>query len=175
MPLLRGTAAAMTQPLLQHLCQLLYDSHVGTAIRESDYAFSVIESVHVLAITLLVGTIAVLDLRMLGIVLRNVPVTRVARAVFPLVWIGFAVMLTSGLLLFWAEAAKNYLNPAFRIKMVLLVLTGLNPLIFHTSIYRRVHQWELQHRSPWRARVAAAASLTLWSGVIIAGRAIAYF
>lgn len=165
----------MTQPLLQHLCQVIYDSHVGTSIRESDYVFSIIESVHVLAITLLVGTISVLDLRMLGLVLREVPVSRLARAVLPLTWAGFGIMLTSGLLLFWGEAAKNYVNPAFRIKLVLLILVGLNPLIFHTSIYRRVGEWELEHRSPWRARAAAAASLFLWSGIIVAGRAIAYF
>lgn len=165
----------MTEPILQHLCQVIYDSQVGTAIRESDYAFSIIESVHVLAITLLVGTISLLDLRMLGVVLPEVRVTRLARAVLPLTWIGFVIMVFSGLLLFWAEAAKNYVNPAFRVKLILLLLVGLNPLIFHTSIYRRVSEWELQHRSPWRARVAAIASLTLWSGVVIAGRAIAYF
>ncbi|SFS13772.1 hypothetical protein SAMN05421771_2390 [Granulicella pectinivorans] len=162
-------------PLLQHLCQLLYDSHIGTMIRESDYAFSVIESVHVLAVTLLVGTIAILDLRMLGLVLRSISITRIARSVFPLTWSGFVVMFLSGFLLFWAEAAKNYTNPAFRIKLILLALVGLNPLIFHTTVYRRVHEWEVLAISPWRARIAAIASLTLWSGVIIAGRAIAYF
>jgi hypothetical protein len=162
-------------PLLQHLCQLLYDSHIGTAIRESDYVFSIIESVHVLGITLLVGTIALLDLRMLGLVLRPIPITRIARAVFPLTWAGFAVMLTSGFLLFWAEAAKNYSNPAFRTKLVLLALVGINPLVFHTTIYRRVHEWEALAISPWRARAAAIFSLTLWSGIIVAGRAIAYF
>lgn len=165
----------MTQPLLQHICQLLYDSQIGTRIRESDYAFSVIESVHVLFITLLVGTISILDLRMLGLILREIPVTRIARAVLPLTWAGFIVMLTSGLLLFWAEAAKNYFNPAFRVKLVLLVLVGLNPLVFHATVYRRVAEWELEHRSPWRARAAACASLLLWSGIIVAGRAIAYF
>jgi len=165
----------MTQPLLQHICQLFYDSPLGTAIRESDYAFSIIESVHVLAITLLVGTISILDLRMLGLVLREVPVSRIARAVLPLTWAGFGVMFVSGLLLFWAEAAKSYLNPAFRVKVVLLLLVGLNPLIFHTSVYRRVTEWELDHRSPWRARLAACASLLLWGGIIVAGRAIAYF
>jgi hypothetical protein len=165
----------MTQPVLQHLCQVLYGSRVGTAIRESDNAFSVIESVHVLSITLLVGTISLLDLRMLGVILREIPVTRIARSVLPLTWAGFVIMAGSGLLLFWAEAAKNYLNPAFRVKVVLLLLVGLNPLIFHTTVYRRVAQWESQHRSPWRARVAACLSLMLWSGVIIAGRAIAYF
>lgn len=160
---------------LKHLCQLLYDSNVGTYIRESDYCFSIIESVHVLAITLLVGTIAILDLRMLGLVLRRIPVTRIARAVFPLTWSGFALMFVSGFFLFWAEAAKNYLNPAFRVKLILLLLVGLNPLIFHTTIYQRVQNWETLERSPWRARAAAIASLTLWSSIIIAGRAIAYF
>ena len=165
----------MTQPVLQHLCQVLYDSHVGTAIRESDNAFSVIESVHVLSITLLVGTISLLDLRMMGVIFREIPVTRIARSVLPLTWAGFVMMVGSGFLLFWAEAAKNYLNPAFRVKVVLLLLVGLNPLIFHTTVYRRVTEWEHEHRSPWRARVAACLSLMLWSGVIVAGRAIAYF
>jgi len=144
-------------------------------IRESDYAYSVIESVHVLAITLVFGTIAILDLRMLGLVLRPIAVTRVARAVFPLTWSGFAISFISGFLLFWAESAKMYTNPSFRVKLILLALVGLIPLIFHTTIYRRVHEWEIQHVTPWRARAAAIASLTLWSGIIIAGRAIAYF
>jgi len=160
---------------VQHFCQALYDSGFGTAIRESDYAFSIIESVHVLSITLLIGTIAVLDLRMLGLILRPIAVTRIARAVFPLTWTGFAISFVSGFLLFWAEAAKNYANPAFRIKLILLLLVGLNPLVFHSTVYRRVHEWEVQASSPWRARAAAAVSLTLWSGIIVAGRAIAYF
>jgi hypothetical protein len=160
---------------LQHLCQLLYDSHFGTMLRESEHAFDIVESVHVLSITLLVGTIAILDLRMLGIVLRTLPVTRVARSLLPLTWAGFTVSFTSGFLLFWAEAAKNYTNPAFRIKILLLLLAGLNPLIFHTTVYRRVDQWESLPVSPWRARTAAIASLSLWTGIILAGRAIAYF
>jgi hypothetical protein len=162
-------------PVLQHLCQVLYDSSFGTAIRESDYAFSIIESVHVLGITALFGSIAILDLRMLGLILRRISVTSIARSVFPITWSGFSVMFVSGFLLFWSEAAKNYTNPAFRIKIALLALAGLNPLIFHTSVYRRVHEWEVLEISPWRARAAAIASLTLWSGVIIAGRAIAYY
>jgi len=166
---------SMTDSILKHVCQVFYDSHLGTAIRESDNAFSIIESVHVLAITLLVGTISILDFRMLGLVLRGIPVTRIARAVFPYTWAGFSVMFVSGFLLFWAEAAKNYVNPAFRVKVILLLLVGLNPLIFHTSVYRRVNEWEHEHRSPWRARAAALTSLVLWGGIIVAGRAIAYF
>jgi hypothetical protein len=162
-------------PILQHLCQLLYDSSFGTMLRESNNAFSVIESIHVLSITLVFGTIAILDLRMLGLILRPIAVTRVARSVFPLTWTGFAISFITGFLLFWAESAKMYPNSAFRTKLILLALVGLNPLIFHTTVYRRVHKWEALHLAPWRARAAAIASITLWSGVIIAGRAIAYF
>ena len=162
-------------PPLQHICQLLYNSGIGTALRESDYAFSIVESIHVLSITLLIGTIVILDLRMLGLVLRSLSVTRIARNIFPLAWTGFAISFISGFLLFWAEAAKMYGNPAFRAKVILLALVGLNPLIFHTTIYRRVHEWEVLDISPWRARAAAVASITLWAGIVIAGRAIAYF
>jgi len=162
-------------PLLQQACQTLYDSAFGTMLRESNNAFPVIESIHVLSITLVFGTIAVLDLRMLGILLRPISIACVARNVFPLTWSGFAVSLASGFLLFWAEAAKMYSNPAFRAKLVLLALAGLNALIFHGTVYRRVGEWKDLHVPPWRARAAAIASLALWSGVIVAGRAIAYF
>jgi len=162
-------------PILQHFCETLYHSGFGTMLRESNNAFSVIESVHVLSITLLIGTIAVLDFRMLGLILRSIAVSSVARSVMPLTWSGFAVSVMSGFLLFWAEAEKMYVNPSFRAKLVLLALAGINALVFHRTIYRRAQEWERQHVSPWRARATAFASLMLWSGVIIAGRAIAYF
>jgi hypothetical protein len=84
-------------------------------------------------------------------------------------------MFVSGFLLFWSEAAKSYGNPAFRIKLLLLALVGLNPLIFHFTIYRSVTEWNARVVTPLRARLASASSLTLWAGIICAGRAIAYF
>jgi hypothetical protein len=160
---------------LLHFCQWLYASSIGTAIRESVYLFPIIETVHVLGITLLVGTVAILDLRLLGLTLRSEPVTQVAGQILPLTWCGFAVMFVSGFLLFWAEAAKSYGNPAFRLKLLLLLLVGLNPLIFHFTIYRRVGTWDRSPVTPLRARAAAVISMALWAGIIIAGRAIAYF
>ena len=157
-------------PVLQHLCQILYDSSFGTAIRESDYAFSVIESVHVLGITALFGTIAILDLRMLGLVLRGIAVTRVARAVFPITWGGFSIMFVSGFLLFWSEAAKNYTNPAFRIKMVSLVLA----ILFSFTLHRRVTRLDESHLAGAWPKWAAVISLVLWTSVGLAGRAIGY-
>jgi len=161
--------------VLFQFCQWLYESGIGTAIRESIWVFPIIETVHVLAIALLVGTVAILDLRLLGLALKQEPVSEVARQVLPLTWTGFCIMFISGFLLFWAEAAKSYANPAFRLKLILLLLVGLNPLVFHFTIYRDVASWNNRVMTPLSARLAGVFSLSLWFGIICAGRAIAYF
>jgi hypothetical protein len=161
-------------PILLQLCQWIYNTRLSTSIRESVWVFPIIETAHVLGITVLVGTIALFDLRLLGLIMKREPVSGIARQVLPWTWAGFAVMFTTGLLLSISEAATNYYNPAFRIKLVLLLLVGLNPLIFHRSIYRRVHEWDTSAVAPLRARAAAVCSLTLWAGIIVAGRMIAY-
>ncbi len=148
---------------------------MGAQIRESIWVFPIIETIHVLGITLLVGTVALLDLRLLGLLFKREAVSYVAKQVLPLTWMGFAVMVVSGSLLFSAEAANSYGNPAFRVKLVLLGLVGLNPLIFHLTIFRSVTAWNDRIVTPVRARLAAIFSLTLWGGIICAGRAIAYF
>jgi hypothetical protein len=163
------------EAMLLRLCQFLNDSSIGTQIRESIFVFPLIETVHVLAIALLVGTIAILDLRLLGIVLKSESVSELAAQILPVTWIGFGIMFVSGFLLFWAEAAKSYSNPAFRLKLVLLALVGLNPLVFHTTVYRKVADWDQSPVTPRRARATAILSLSLWAAIITAGRAIAYF
>jgi hypothetical protein len=160
---------------LLQTCQWLNDTQLATAIRESDVVFPVIETVHVLAIALLAGTVAIVDLRLLGLILKKERISQVAGQILQLTWVGFAAMFSSGALLFLAEAAKSYYNPAFRFKMLLLIIAGLNPLIFHTTVYRDVWLWDEAPTAPWRARLTAYLSLTLWSAIIVAGRAIAYF
>jgi hypothetical protein len=153
----------------------LNETSLATSIRESNIVFPLIETVHVLAITLLAGTVAAVDLRLLGLTLNDQKVSTVARQVLPLTWAGFVVMFISGAFLFLAEAEKSYGNRAFLVKMLLLVLAGLNPLIFHSTVFRSVTVWDNAPVVPGRARAAAVASLTLWTGIIVAGRAIAYF
>lgn len=160
---------------LLQICQWINDTGVATALRESDLVFPIVETVHVLAIALLAGTVAIVDLRLLGLVLKRQRVSQVAGQVLPLTWAGFAAMFVSGVLLFMAEAAKSYANPAFRVKMLLLLIAGLNPLVFHSTIFRSVAAWDEAPTTPRRARAAAVLSLTLWSGIIVAGRAIAYY
>jgi hypothetical protein len=160
--------------MLQHFCLWLNGSGLGTSIRQSIWVFPIIETVHVLGITVLVGSVAIFDLRLLGLFFKREPVWQMARQLLPLTWAGFAVMFVSGFLLFAAEATDSYGNWAFRLKVLLLLLAGLNPLVFHLTIYRRVAAWGEQAVTPLRARLAGFFSLTLWASIICAGRAIAY-
>jgi len=160
---------------LLQVCAWIHDLPWATAIRESEITFPALETVHVLSLGLMVGTIAIVDLRLLGVVLRHEPVARIAAPLLPATWIGFGLMLSTGGLLFAAEATDMYANPAFRLKLLLLGLAGLNMLVFHFTSYSRRVRWGSEVSPPVGARIAAAASLTLWTGVIIMGRAIAYF
>lgn len=157
------------------LWQAIYDTPFATTIRESEVVFPVIESVHVLSLALMAGTIAVVDLRVLGVVLRHTPAVRVERQITPLTWLGFAVMAASGALLFIAEAADLKHNPAFLTKVALLILAGVNMAIFQWHSRPRLAGLGAASRAPLAARLGAAASLALWACVIVAGRAIAYF
>jgi hypothetical protein len=161
-------------PSLLQICEWIYNTHFSTSIRESVYVFPIIEGIHTLGITAVVGTIAILDLRLLGVILKRERVSQIARQVLPWTWAGFSVMFVTGLLLSISEAATNYFNWAFRIKLILLVLVGLNPLFFHLTTYRKVSTWDLANVTPMRARAAAAFSLILWAGIIVSGRMIAY-
>jgi hypothetical protein len=161
--------------VLLDLCRRLYDWPLATALRESDDVFPLIETVHVLAICLIVGTVVTVDLRLLGLILRKHPVSRIALALLPLTWYGFGLMLVTGVPLFAAESLTLYGNPAFRLKLVLLVLAGCNALLFHRTVYRTVDAWDERTTTPLGARAFASVSILLWSGIVVAGRFIAVF
>lgn len=105
----------------------------------------------------------------------RVRASAVARNILPVAWISFLVAGLSGIVLLASEAARAYENPAFWWKMFLLLLAGANPLIFHFTVFRRVNEWDRAAAVPWNARAAGAVSLVLWTSILIAGRAMAYF
>jgi hypothetical protein len=164
-------AATMT---LLPLCQRLAASQWSIALHESVYAYPIVESVHVWALCVFLGMAIMLDLRLVGVVMRDVPVSQVARRLLPWTVAGFLVMIASGILLFYAIPVRTYQNIFFRAKLVLLVLAGINAWVFHATIWRRVRSWDLQPIAPRGARVAGLASLVLWAGIVFAGRMIAY-
>lgn len=117
---------------------------------------------------------AILDLRLLGLVMPRRPVSQVAAQFLPWVWTGFTVMLLSGAMLFASEAVKCYNSPFFRTKLVLLIVAGLNALAFHKTVFRGIESWDENVATPWRAKLAGASSLLVWIGVVAMGRALAY-
>ncbi len=144
------------------------------ALRESLWVYPLIETVHVLALCLFLGFATMLDLRLLGVALRRTPVTDIMQRLMPWTWTGFALMVTSGLLLFYSDPVKFSGNPYFRLKVATLAAAGLNGWIFHVTVYRRVTEWDRAPVTPRRARLAGVLSLALWSAVVILGRLIAY-
>jgi len=156
------------------LLQSLYDTDLAGQIRESLIAFPCIESVHVLAITLVVGTIAIVDLRLLGLASRERPVSRVAGDVLPLTWGAFVVAALSGFLMFMSNAPAYSHNRYFCAKLVLLGLAGINMAVFQLWVARDQSRWDTMLPTPRAVRISAACSLSLWILVIATGRWIGF-
>jgi hypothetical protein len=158
---------------LLEVCQWLEDSDLSTVIRESTFPY--IEGTHVLALALSVGTILWFDLRLAGVLFRNRPVSQVFNQLRPFFFTGFPIMFISGGLLFVAHATQCYESTYFRVKLLLILLAGLNVLIFHSTIDRRREQWDKTPFPPMQARVAGVLSLVFWVSIIAAGRLFAYY
>lgn len=154
--------------------QQLYDTGLATAIRESGTLFPTIESIHVLAITLVVGSIGVVDLRLLGVASRRRAVTRLTGEILPITWTCFAIAAITGALLFSSNAVKYTHNTWFLAKMALLVVAGINMIIFHFITSRDIERWDESPNVPAGVRLAGALSLTLWIAIIVCGRWIGF-
>ncbi|MDB5499828.1 MAG: hypothetical protein JWP28_3859 [Phenylobacterium sp.] len=144
------------------------------AIAQSTWMFPVAETVHVIAIALVVGSIAVLDLRLLGVSWKSRPVTDVARDVLPVTWACFGVAAIAGSLMFISAAVKYATDLPFQLKMLLLLFAGANMLIFHHFTYSGVENWDHNAPSPRAAKVAAALSLMFWIAVVTCGRMVSF-
>jgi hypothetical protein len=161
-------------PDMLALCKWLEQTWVGGGIRQSLWLFPAIETLHLLGMAALVGTITVYDLRLLGWMLRRQRVSDLTRRLLPWAWAGFAVQVVTGALLFSSEAVKVYGNPAFRVKMVLICLAGAHALIYHWTVYRNVATWDDSEALPAGAKIAGFFSILLWVGIVAAGRFIGF-
>jgi len=159
---------------LKDLIAFFEHSSLADAIRENDVLFPSIESVHVLAICLVVGSIMAVDLRLLGFASVKRPLSAVTRGILPLTWGAFAVAVASGFLMFISNAAKYLGNGFFVAKLCLIAAAGLNMLVFHVISARDQPRWDLQARLPLSARLAGGISMMLWIAVVVCGRWIGF-
>jgi hypothetical protein len=141
---------------------------------ESYYVWPLLESTHVLTLALFVGTAVMMDLRLVGIAFPGVPVSAFTGRLLPWTRFGFTVMVVTGLLLFYSSPLRYYHNLFFRVKVLLLIVAGLNVWLFHSRIHLRIAEWDHDSRPPRAARMAGLVSLIAWTGVVFSGRLVAY-
>ena len=146
----------------------------STEIHESFYLYAWIESTHVLTIMVFLGMLFVIDLRMLGLAFVDVSASKISERLDKPMMIGFALMVISGLFLFFAIPVRSTQSIWFRIKVVLLIAAGINAFLFRRKMKQAKGTWDTDRVPPKRIRVGAGLSLVLWIGVIMTGRTIAY-
>lgn len=153
--------------------QQIEGSGVGEWMRGSVLAMPWVNAIHVLCVTLVFGTILVVDLRLLGLFDRRRPVTVVSREMLSLTWVAFAGAVISGALYFAANATTYWFNMPFRFKMLAILLAGVNMAIFQFVTFRSVAKWDRQV-PPRAARLAGALSILLWTTALVLGRVIGF-
>jgi len=162
---------------LEHLTAILKaieQSAAGVAVRMTPQLYPLLEAVHILGIALLVGSSIAVDLRLMGFATRTVQVTTATRHLLPLARAGFGIAAVSGLAMFTGVAVAVGQSAAAPWKLGLLLLAGLNIVLFHRGIYRIVDAWDDAPVPPTLARLAGVVSAFCWIGVIVAGRYLAY-
>lgn len=158
---------------LLNLAQQLEGSAFALAIQESDWMFPTLETIHVLALAIVFGSIAMVDLRLMGLFSQLRRVSDIADEALPWTWIAFVCAVLSGSMLFTAKAVAYYGNWPFRIKVALIALAGINMMYFHMTTYRSVAGWN-EGATPARAKAVAGLSLLLWISILTLGRWIGF-
>jgi hypothetical protein len=153
-------------------------SGLGQAMRQSLWLYPTVEIVHIVGIGLLFGSIAILDLRLLGFS-KIISAKRLASHVLPWTAAAFLLIVPSGLMMFTAHASDFISSPVFALKMCLIMAAGVNAALFHAIVFPSVGVWDSEEMRklgpPPSARACAAASLLIWISVIACGRLLAYF
>jgi hypothetical protein len=156
--------------MLQSLMEWLESTSLASFIHDRPWAFTTLEVIHVVAISLVIGTIMLVDLRLLGFASTRRPFVEFARGILPVTWFGFVIAALTGSLMFITRATDYYVSATFLIKMSLIALAGINMLIFEFGTIRGVQDWNVNPTPPRSARLAGAISLACWVAVVIFGR-----
>ncbi len=152
----------------------LEESGLANRIRDSLLLFPLIESTHVFGLAMVFGTIAIIDLRLLGMASTQRSFQRMASDILKWTWAAFALTALTGSLMFITNARVYYHNFFFRTKMLLLLLAGINILVFELTAGRTIHRWDKAPSAPPAGQAVAALSLAIWISIIFMGRLIGF-
>jgi hypothetical protein len=160
-------------PLVSDAAAWLASTPLSQTMREHLWLYPVVETVHIVGFAVLVGAVALFDLRVLGCA-GTLPVQALGRHLLRWALASLLLVIPAGLLLFSSQPLDFISNPAFKLKLALLAGAGLNAAVFHASAYRSVAAWDVQRPAPPLARAQAALSLLLWISIVACGRMLAY-
>jgi hypothetical protein len=153
---------------------VIESSGLGRFMREALWAYPIAETLHIIGIAALYGSLLVVELRLLGLG-RRIPIRPLAKLALPWSVAGFVLAAAMGLCMFSAHAAEFINQRIFMLKMGLILAAGINAAIFHSGPFVAVARWDTEAAPPPAARAAAALSIVLWTSVIVCGRMLAYF
>lgn len=159
---------------MQSVGAALEGSGLGQYIAASAWAFPTFETVHVLFLGTVFGSIVLIDLRLIGLLFKNRRVTELSAEILPITWAAFLGAIISGGLLVSSQATTYFANTSFRLKMLMLALAAVNMLIFHLVTWRTIERWDERGVPPLAARAAGLLSICIWVGVVVFGRWIGF-
>jgi hypothetical protein len=155
---------------LTQLVEWLQATSLAVFIHQTKWAFTTIEVIHLIAISMVIGSIAIVDLRLLGLASTRRPFTELSREILPYTWAAFVLAAVTGSLLFMSQATQYFVAPTFWIKMAIMVAAGINMFVFEFITVRGVKDWDPTPRPPLQARLAGGISLACWFLVFVFGR-----
>jgi hypothetical protein len=158
---------------MMDLLQSLDGTWIGTTVKTSVWIFPVLETLHFIGLAILIGGIAILDLRVLGVG-KRLPVGPLHK-LLPLVFVGFGINLVTGVLFFLSDPLGYGVNPSFQVKMIFILLAGLNALWFELKLARHVNEWGPGVDASTHAKIVCGLSLFFWAGIITTGRLLPSF
>jgi len=158
--------------MLERFCDWLSNTPFSLMIQSVNWIIPAVQTVHILCVAVVMSSMAMLDLRLIGLVGRRRAISEMAGRFVPWVWRTLVVLAASGSILIIGEPSRELLNPYFRAKMVMLVIVSLITFFVQRRTAKNAEYWETKRAA---ARLAGLASLLLWVGIITAGRWIAYF
>jgi uncharacterized membrane protein len=154
--------------------ETLQASSWAVFIHKTPWAFTAVQVTHFFTVSLVLGTIVIVDLRLLGLAATKRPFAELSRQLLPFTWAAFVLTVMTGLLMFISQATEYFVNPVFWIKMSVIVLAGINMMIFEFITVRDVQKWNLDPTPPPRARLAGGISIACWVVVVVLGRVISF-
>lgn len=161
--------------MLESFCAWLENTSLSAAVQNIGWIIPLGQIIHILCLSIVLSSVVLLDFRIMGLAAPRVPIPDMARRFLPWMWSALALMVITGSILIIGEPRRDLLNPAFWIKMSLLLTAAAITLLFHWSVRRNADLWAGDGKGRIAIRIVAAVALTAWVGVAAFGRLIAYF